>query len=329
MSSAEIVAMPGGDSEGFAALCIGPIYLDVNCVRFPCENGLPAEEEIVGREYEIAPGGSAVNFARFGRSLGLHTILAGKVGCDAFGQATTQMLRDSGVVLAVRVDDLADTALGINFVAPSGVTAMASVGSASELLRESDVSAAVDKYADSIAYIYLGGCFKVPHLVAYFEELAEFAHKQKIQVVLDHGRIPRGTPSRIIASMRSLASTVDLYFPSRTEFLALWDGGTLDASARQALQAGVRDDRVIAVKDGALGAVAFTQNARVQVRANEVEPWNTVGAGDSFNAGFVTARSLNLDLKESLDFACAAAAIKISSLDLPTRAGIERLLVAG
>ncbi|MGH3301539.1 MAG: carbohydrate kinase family protein [Streptosporangiaceae bacterium] len=111
---------------------------------------------------------------------------------------------------------------------------------------------------------------------------------------------------------------MDLYLPSRAEFLTVWEAETLDTAGRQALDAGERDDRVVAVKDGARGAVAFTHDARVQVPANEVEPQNTVGAGDSFNARFVLARGLNLDLEDSLKFGCATAAVKIPTPELPT-----------
>ena len=65
--------------------------------------------------------------------------------------------------------------------------------------------------------------------------------------VLDHGRVPRDTPPRMLKTMRSLAAVVDLYLPSRAEFLTVWEAETSDAAASQALHAGERDDRVVAV----------------------------------------------------------------------------------
>ena len=65
--------------------------------------------------------------------------------------------------------------------------------------------------------------------------------------VLGHGRVPRDTPPRMLKTMRSLAAVVDLYLPSRAEFLTVWEAETSDAAASQALHAGERDDRVVAV----------------------------------------------------------------------------------
>ena len=299
----------------------------MNCLGFPCEDGLPTEEERVGRDYEIVPGGSAVNFARFAQRLGFHAILAGKVGADSFGQVATQMLRESGIALAVQQDESALTNLGINFVSSDGVSVMASVGSSSELLTESNLSAVVDEYSGRLSYIYLGGCFKVPQLLPYFEQLAKAVGGQGITVILDHGRIPNNTPRRVIESMRSLVGAVDVYLPSRNEFLTLWDANTLESAAQQAFSSGVRGGKIVAVKDGAAGTVGFTADTCVQVRAYPVEVRNTVGAGDSFNAGFIIARSLNFDLEDCLYFACATAAIKISTADLPTRESVERFRI--
>lgn len=323
---AHVADAPAGDgTPDRSIVCIGPIYLDVNCLSFPCEDGLPAEEERIGRDYEIAAGGSAVNFARFARGLGLDTILAGKVGGDFFGQAAVRMLQEAGVQLAVQTDDAALTDLGINFVAPNGSAVMASVGSASELLAPSDLSGAVGNCAATASGIYLGGCFKVPQLLPYLKELAGVARRKGLTVFLDHGRMPGGTSSDVVEEMRSLARAADVYLPSRDEFLALWDASTLESGARAAFSGGVTSDWTVAVKDGAGGAVAFTADTRVRVPAYQVTVRNTVGAGDSFNAGFVAARSLDFDLRDCLDFACATAAIKISSSDAPTRQSIDRL----
>ncbi len=50
------------------------------------------------------------------------------------------------------------------------------------------------------------------------------------------------------------------------------------------------------------------------VKAYKVKSINTVGAGDSFNAGFIKAYINGMGFKESMKYACATAAIKISNV---------------
>jgi sugar/nucleoside kinase (ribokinase family) len=57
-----------------------------------------------------------------------------------------------------------------------------------------------------------------------------------------------------------------------------------------------------------------------------VKPIHTVGAGDSFDAGFIAAQSEGQGTLGSIRFACATAALKISQDTLPTRQAIEAYL---
>jgi sugar/nucleoside kinase (ribokinase family) len=306
-------------------LSLGPIYIDVNCVNFPAENGLRTEEEIIGREYEVVPGGSAVNFARFGLGLGLETVLGGKIGRDSMGDMAQQLLSEAGVEMSVEVDDEALTNVGLNFVSSNGTSVLASAGSASDRLRAEEVSSIVERHIDSLSHLYLGGCFKLPHLLDAFTDLGKWLRTQQIIFVLDHGRIPRGTSPDVARQMRSLVHEVGIYLPSRDEFVDLWGGGSVEGAAETALRDRVIEDQIIVVKDGSSGAIAFTGEERIAVGAYDVDVRNTVGAGDSFNAGFVAAQALELGFADSVDFACAAAAIKVSSPSLPTRKSVFRL----
>jgi ketohexokinase len=53
---------------------------------------------------------------------------------------------------------------------------------------------------------------------------------------------------------------------------------------------------------------------------------DSIGAGDSFNAGFIDARMRNLDMQASLTFACRVAGVKCGQ---PGFAGLAQRLEAG
>ncbi len=301
-------------------LCIGPIYADVNCLRFPCEDGLPIEEEMIGNEYEITVGGSASNFARFCKNLDIEASLVGNVGRDPFGKMLFEMINDVGVTLVLMECEQAQTNIGINFIAPSGVSVSTVAGSANDKLSEEWVSKSVNDHIEDASHVYLGGTLKVPHLLPYFESLAkELAHRQ-VDIILDHGRVPKNASAETKRRMRSLASLAKLYLPSRDEFLDLWEADSLDAAAEKVMTSGASMQRLVVVKDGSAGAVGFTSDKKVSVPAYDVPVRSTVGAGDSFNAGLLRASSLGRDLESSMNFACATSAVAISGGDLTVAA---------
>lgn len=63
-------------------LSLGTMYIDINLTQFPFNKGLLPESETVGRDYEMALGGSALNFARMCATLGLRTVFIGKTGVE-------------------------------------------------------------------------------------------------------------------------------------------------------------------------------------------------------------------------------------------------------
>src|SRR5215472_15673792 len=127
-------------------LCIGSVYVDINCTQFPCEEGLAIEEEAIGKDYQVTVGGSAPNFARFGRSLGIEAILVGCIGRDKFGKMLVEMMADFGVPISLMECAKALTNIGINFVAPSGVSVLTVAGSATGHLSEEWISKSVNDH---------------------------------------------------------------------------------------------------------------------------------------------------------------------------------------
>ena len=87
----------------------------------------------------------------------------------------------------------------------------------------------------------------------------------------------------------------------------------------------------VVVKLGAQGAQAWTDDGEhEQSRAFTVRPVDTVGAGDGFAAGYLSALLAGNDLSERLDYAAAVGAlvtIRRGDLDaMPTAAEVEALL---
>ncbi len=136
------------------------------------------------------------------------------------------------------------------------------------------------------------------------------------------------------------ARAFDPGYISRVNILVLneWEAGFLagipveDASdaekaARKLIKRGV--EKVI-ITLGDQGALAVTRTETVHDAAHKVEAVDTTAAGDTFCGAFAVAHVEGKPLKESLQFASAAAAICVTRIgaqpSIPTRKEIEEFL---
>ena len=99
--------------------------------------------------------------------------------------------------------------------------------------------------------------------------------------------------------------------------------------ARWALSAGAQ---MVVVKRGEHGAAIFSaESAQIDVPRFQVKAIGTVGAGDSFDAGFLYAYDRGSSTEESARFANAMAALVVSAsrgiLDAPDADTVRAFLV--
>ena len=299
--------------------------MDINATKMPFgSDGLAIEQELVGSDYEMVPGGSALNFNRLCAQLGLATVIVGKVGADGPGQLLERMIKEAGIYPALVTDSGAATNIGMNFVNSAGQALMVSAGSANQALSAEEVLERAEPLLPEVEYLYLGTCLKLKRLLPAYERLAERAKACNAKIVVDHGRHNSATTEQDRAMVRDLVKHADYYFPSRGEFLEMWG---VDSIQDGLLGRDWGNTRVV-VKDAGNGAHALIDGRVVRVPAYEVKPLNTVGAGDSFNAGVITAIRSGHDLSSAVRFGCATAALKISRRTLPTLADVKSLEAA-
>lgn len=140
-----------------------------------------------------------------------------------------------------------------------------------------------------------------------------------------------------LARMRRMIAMADIVKLSDEDLDWFGENGSHDDIARRWLTLG---PKVVVLTRGGDGAVGYTARSRVAVPARAVEVVDTVGAGDTFNAGLLgwlhDAELLSkdalstlseADLASALDFAMAAAAITVSraGANPPWRAELESL----
>ncbi|WP_405592909.1 sugar kinase [Streptomyces sp. NBC_01190] len=129
-----------------------------------------------------------------------------------------------------------------------------------------------------------------------------------------------GDPGRLA----ELARGCDLVFVGEDEAEAAW--GLPDADA---IRAALPEPAVLVVKQGALGATAFTGTERLHIPAPRVDVVSHVGAGDAFAAGFLSAALRGLPLRDRLRhghlLAAAALAVPADHAAPPRRSHADAL----
>ncbi len=303
-------------------LSLGAMYFEITSTNFPISDTLHIETETVGAEYVVDPGGSAVYFARVCARLGLSPIFIGKMGDDSLGSSLEKMIIKAGITPAFIKSNNVQTNVAINYVRPDGKALMFVSGTSNQSLTPDEIIEKIENNLGKVKYLYLGGFFKLKTLLPMYSDVLKKAKKRNVKIILDHGRIPNNAAPEEVNMVRDIAGEVDYYFPSKDEFLGVWKEQDIEKAIRKVRRG---SSTVIAVKDSENGAFGCDGDNTVHVPAFNVKPVNTVGAGDSFNAGFIRAQEEGLDLEESLKIANATAALKISRSELPKFEDVDKL----
>ncbi|MGZ4337812.1 MAG: tagatose kinase, partial [Gaiellaceae bacterium] len=110
---------------------------------------------------------------------------------------------------------------------------------------------------------------------------------------------------KVLAALRMILSRCDTFLPSGDELTLLTDATTPEEAVEEILALGATE---IVVKHGTSGATYYGREGRVEWPAYPVREVDPTGAGDCFDAAFITCRLQGRSVEESLDYANAAGA---------------------
>jgi ribokinase len=266
-------------------------------------------------------GGSAGIFAAGAARLGLRTAIAATIGDDDLGRATRTMLvaRDVDVSL-VAVDPDQPTGLSINLQRDDDRAILTDRGAIPAL----DVAAATAAMQRGVRHVHIASVFLIPALAAEGGSLVAAARRVGATVSVDTNFDPAGA-----FAAPAWLREADVLMPNEIEALALARGregaglaAAPGAASRGALPA--RDDALliaardlaargalVVVKRGAAGALAVRGDEIIEAAAPAASGPDSVGAGDSFDAGLVWALLDGRPLGEALGVACACGALSL------------------
>jgi len=136
-------------------------------------------------------------------------------------------------------------------------------------------------------------------------------------VALDTNWPPLGWGPALRAEVAGWIARCDHVLLNDLEVMSLADATDLDTALAQ-LAPRLKPGATLVAKSGERGAVAVADGRRCERAATRATIFDTVGAGDSFNAGYLLARLHGAGLDDALAAGCKAAAAILSSF--PRRA---------
>jgi sugar/nucleoside kinase (ribokinase family) len=254
----------------------------------------------------LAIGSSSVIFACGAARLGLRVAFIGKCGEDVFGRFMLDEMQKRDVNInnvIVRRDG--QTGLSVILDRQTDRAILTHPGLIPDL-RATDISDALLRQA---RHLHVASYFLQTKLQPDLPHLFRRAHSLGLTTSLDTNY----DPSEKWLGFDDLLAVTDVFLPNQTEALAITHSSEVESAARGLAQ----KTKLVVVKLGVAGALTCRsplsegKGVREITRAESisVNVVDTVGAGDSFDAGLIYGYLNNWQIEKSLRLACVCGAL--------------------
>ncbi|WP_263351648.1 carbohydrate kinase family protein [Acidicapsa acidisoli] len=260
----------------FDVALVGEFNLDV--VLYGLPESLPPEHELLASDMALLLGGStaitANNLARLGNRVGL---IAPKAE-DMFAGYCVAELEDARVDLSrtVAAPHGIRTGVSVHLQHENFRRSLTYTGSTA-CLRFDDLDLA---YLCSARHFHLASLYLQQGLIDDVPRLLALLKEAGLSTSLDTNDDPTGA---FAGTISETLKYVDIFMPNEREAMAL----SGEASFERAVARLSSLVPVVVIKRGERGALVVDRGRRIEQPAVSVQPVDAVGAGDSFNAGFL------------------------------------------
>ena len=267
---------------------IGELNVDIILNRIDGEPEVGKEK--FAKDMIVTLGSSTAIFAANAAALGSRVCFVGMIGKDAFGSLVRSSLEAKGV----------DTRYLIEGPTPTGATICMSYGEdranltyqgAMDVMGYHDIDPAV---FDNARHIHLSSLFMQSGLLRDIDLLLDKAVEKGITVSLDTQWDPAETWN---LDYKAVLPKITLFLPNEKELQALTGAADLESAIAAVLP---YLGRAMLVKCGSKGSLLVYKDGSMKLLPAflNTEVVDAIGAGDSFNSGFVSAFVKGLPLED-------------------------------
>ena len=290
----------------FDVIVVGSYSIDL--IFTGMEELLQPGKDVIAKDFKMTPGEAFITVTSMHR-LGINVGWAADFGNDDFSQFALQFARDEGL----------NESLFVHHDRPyRRISASASYPNERGFLTYYDADPNVPAALPALMKTQADILF-IPAL--YFGEFfnigKQITRAKKMKIVMDgnssHGdMLGRNKQAKLI---KSSIKNCDIFLPNAQEAMRLTGESSLEAAIRKL--GGLCP--IVVVKDGSNGAFGLEHGRLVHVPAITVEPKDTTGAGDNFNAGFLCAWLNKQPLETCLQWGNIVGGLSTTELGGTTR----------
>jgi sugar/nucleoside kinase (ribokinase family) len=274
--------------------------LNLDLILYGLPEQLPPERELLASEMSITLGSSSAIVAHNLAALGNRVGFVSCIGDDQFGQAALDRLRQAGVEVSkvLKKEDPAKTGLTVILQRDGGRNILTYPGTISDLrLEDLDLD-----YLSSSRHFHLSSFYLQRSLRPRVPELLKRMKAAGLTTSLDCNDDPAGLwENDLVEALRY----VDVFLPNAREVMRITAQNNLELAVEKLAKL----VPVLVVKLGAKGALARRGTEQQFSPALKIDVVDPVGAGDSFDAGFLHQFIRGADLPTCLDAGNLAGAL--------------------
>jgi sugar/nucleoside kinase (ribokinase family) len=255
----------------------GEINLDLILYGLP--QPMPVERELLATDFQMTLGSSSAILAHNLAVLNTRVGFITRTGPDELGKLALARVAASGADLSRSLANAAHST-GVTVLLPHGKERhiLTYLGAMSDLtVADLDLD-----YLKSARHFHLSSLFLQRGLWAGLPQLFRELKAAGLTLSLDTNDDPEDKWGGV---MDELLDLVDILLPNQAELCRIARRNTPD----EALAALAPRIPCIAVKCGGQGSMVQLGNQRIAAPPVAVTPVDTIGAGDSFNSGFLSA----------------------------------------
>ena len=252
---------------------VGEINPDLILYGVPRE--LPEEREILASGFALTLGSSSAILAHNLALLGSKVSFSSRIGADVLGEMCCQRLREAGVEVShvVRSDSGSNTGITLILPLPTSRRTLTYPGAMFEMgIEDLDLD-----YLATAHHFHLSSLFLHRKLSPDIPWLFKEMKRRGMTTSLDTNDDPENNWNGVL---EDVLQAVDLLLCTEEELSKI---AKVEAAAEY-ISAKIP---VLVVKRGARGACAYSEGRKINVPPLQVEVIDSVGAGDSFDAGFL------------------------------------------
>ena len=243
-------------------------------------------------------GSSSAVFACGAARLGLKVAFIGICGEDVFGRFMLEEMQKRNVDISnviIRSGEPTGLSIILNNQTDRAILTYLGLIPA---LRASDIADALLRHSH---HLHVASYFLQTALQHDLPDLFRRAHSFGLTTSLDTNY----DPSEKWIGFDDLLSVTDIFLPNKAEAISITQSENIESAAEQL----ANKSALVAIKLGSDGALASHNKEIARVKSIPVNVVDTVGAGDSFDAGFIYGYLNRWTLERSLRLACVCGAL--------------------